>query len=395
MPKRIVRIIRKRITRALHVEIEFSSIHRDLGRGLGRALERTLDSTLDLVPLDSPRRIIRGVRRRARVVLRANLRLSNIQRGLSKTMDRTIDRIDQIDQIPMKTTKGIARIVHRRAIKVLQTDVSLSEIQRGLSRTLVNTLDLMPLDADLLVKQGAARSKQLNRQLAWSLAFVAGAVNAGGFLAVQSYTSHVTGAVSRAADELALGHTSLALAALAIVTFFALGAFCAGLLISLGRRRRFQSHYALSLMLEGGLLLVFGLMGSHLQEMHRFFLPLTVILLSFIMGMHNSVVTTISDAEVRTTHLTGIVTDLGLELSRLFYFNVDDHHRLTRVMGNRDKLKLHGLVLASFFGGGVVGAIGFRHVGFKMTIFLAAFLFLLAWRPVLRELRVRFRLIRG
>jgi uncharacterized membrane protein YoaK (UPF0700 family) len=112
------------------------------------------------------------------------------------------------------------------------------------------------------------------------------------------------------------------------------------------------------------------------------------------MGLQNSLVTTISNAEVRTTHLTGIVTDLGLELSRLFYFNVDEDERTSRILANRDKLKLHGLILASFFGGAVVGALGFKHVGFKMTIFLAAFLFLLAWRPVLRDIRVRFRVIR-
>jgi uncharacterized membrane protein YoaK (UPF0700 family) len=381
MPRRIVRIIRKQVTRAFRIEIEFSRLHHELGRAL--------DNTLDLMPMDSSRKFFRGVHRRARVVMRANLGLPGLQRGLGQAVD------DSIEQIPMDTPRGIARIVRRRATRVLKTEMGLSEIQRGLGRTLDNTMDLMPFDVDLLVKQGTARSKYLNRQLAWSLAFVAGAVNAGGFLAVQSYTSHVTGAVSRMADELALGHKTVALAALAIVVFFALGAFCSGLLISLGRRRRFQSHYALSLMLEAGLLLLFGLMGSRLNQMHTFFLPVTVILLSFIMGMHNSVVTTISNAEVRTTHLTGIVTDLGLELSRLFYFNVSAHERTQRVMANRDKLKLHGLILASFFGGGVAGALGFRHVGFKMTIFLAAFLFLLAWRPVFRDVKIRFRLIQA
>lgn len=380
MPKRIVRIIRKRITRAMQVEIEFSRVQE--------ALDRTLDRTLELVPLDDPSRMFQRVGRRAKVVLKANLDVRRLRHGFTQAVD------EGIEQIPLETPKGIARIMHRRATKFLRTDVSLAELQRGLGRTLDNTLDLMPLDADLLVKRGAGRTKYLNRQLAWSLAFVAGAVNAGGFLAVQSYTSHVTGAVSRMADELALGHKTLAMAAFGILVFFLLGSFCSGLLISLGQRRRFQAHYALSLMLEGGLLLVFGLMGSRLQQVSHLFVPATVALLSFIMGMHNSVVTNISNAEVRTTHLTGVVTDLGLELSRLFYFNVGEDERTGRVMGNWDKLKLHGLILAAFFGGGLAGALGFKHIGFKVTIFLAAFLFLLAWRPVLRDLRVRFRVIR-
>lgn len=330
--------------------------------------------------------------KRSRRVLRAKVDLSKFLRGLGRSLEISLDV--SLDRMPLDTPRGIIRIVRRRARKVLQTELGFPEIQRGLRRTLDNTLNLMPLDSRLLLKHGAARSKHLNRQLAWSMAFIAGAVNAGGFLAVQSYTSHATGNVSRMADELALGHKAVALAALSTVLFFCLGAFSSGLLVSLGRRRRFRSHYALSLMIEAGLLLLFGLMGSRLQQMHRFFLPVTVILLSFIMGMHNSVVTIISNAEVRTTHVTGIVTDLGLELSRLIYFNVDNQRRNKRITANRDKLKLYILILASFFSGGVVGAISFKHVGYKMTVILAAFLFLLAWRPVFRDLKLRFRLIR-
>lgn len=424
MPNRIVRIIRRRITRALQIEIEFSRIQRGLENawdntldlvplkssqrlarrfhrrarvvlkanldlpGLQRSLEQSIGSTLDLVPMAAPQRIAYRASRRARVILKANLSLANMQQGLAQAVD------EGIDQIPLKTPKGIARIIRNRTAEVLKTDVGIAEIQRGLGRILRSTLKAMPMDPGLLVKQGEARSRHLNRQLAWSLAFVAGAVNAGGFLAVQAYTSHVTGSVSRMADEVILGHPALAMAAVGIVTCFFAGAFCAGLLISLGRRHRFQSHYALSLMLEAGLLLAFGFMGAHLHQVHRFFIPATAALLSFVMGMHNSVVTTISNAEVRTTHLTGIVTDMGLEASRLLYFNVEENPRSGPILGNRTKLKLHSLILASFFVGGLVGAVGFKHVGYKMTVPLALFLILLAWRPLLQEVKIRFRLIR-
>jgi len=136
------------------------------------------------------------------------------------------------------------------------------------------------------------------------------------------------------------------------------------------------------------------LMGYRLNELHRLFVPLTVALLSFIMGMHNSVVTTISAAEVRTTHMTGIVTDIGLELGRLLYFNRDRSRKMKEILANRNKLKLHSLILVSFFGGGLVGALSFRHIGFKMTVPLAAFLFFLALRPIMHDLRVRIRLLR-
>jgi len=293
--------------------------------------------------------------------------------------------------------RRLLRLARRKTTRLLQTQVELGDLQRGLEntieKTIDHTLDLMPLDSRLLMRHGN-RSQRLNRQLAWSLAFVAGAVNAGGFLAVQTYTSHVSGAVSRAADELTMGNRVLGLAALSIVACFAAGAFCASLLISFGRRHRFRSHYALSLVIEAALLMVFGFMGYRLQYMQRFLLPVTVVLLAFIMGMHNSVVTTISAAEVRTTHMTGIVTDIGLELGRLFYFNRDRNHKVKVILANRNKLKLHGLILVAFFGGGLVGALSFKHIGFKMTVPLAAFLFFLALRPIMHDLRVRTRLLR-
>jgi len=291
-------------------------------------------------------------------------------------------------------SQTVLRLFKRRVTRLLRGDIDLDHLQKGVERVLDKTLDLVPLDSSLLLAKGATRAKYLNRQLATSLAFVAGAVNAGGYMAVQAYTSHVSGTVSRAADELALGNKALALGAIATVACFCAGATWASIMISYGRRHRFQSYYALSLMMEAVLLMVFGLMGYKLQAVHRLFLPSTIVLLSFIMGMHNSVVTTISSAEVRTTHMTGVVTDLGIELGRALYFDVTRNRRMERVKANWDKLKLHSLILVSFFGGGVAGAIGFKKVGFKVTLFLAAFLAFLAIRPIFYDLRVRWRLLR-
>ena len=55
------------------------------------------------------------------------------------------------------------------------------------------------------------RTARTNLHLGVLLAFVAGALNAGGFLAIGQYTSHMTGIVSAAADNIVLGHFRLAL----------------------------------------------------------------------------------------------------------------------------------------------------------------------------------------
>src|SRR6266849_6498191 len=99
------------------------------------------------------------------------------------------------------------------------------------------------------------RDIRADRHLGYSLAFVAGAVNAGGFLAIGQYTSHMTGIVSSMADHLALGQVMLSLAAFAAWLAFLSGAATTAVLINWARRRQLRSQYALSLLVESALLL--------------------------------------------------------------------------------------------------------------------------------------------
>lgn len=289
-------------------------------------------------------------------------------------------------RIPRYFQMFVARYLRR----LLRGHLSGPQLQAAVDSALAT----LPIQEKLLVREGALRSESLNRQLAWAMAFVAGAVNAGGFLAVSHYTSHMTGVVSSMADELAGGDLVTALAALAMMLSFLGGALVCTLLISFGQRRRMRSRYALTLAFEALLLLVFGFMGNRLQAEIRFTLPSTVMLLCFIMGMHNTVTSIISGSTVRTTHLTGTITDIGIELGRLSYVNVHQRHGRARILADRKRLVLLLLILASFLGGGVVGALGFRHVGFKVTVPLAGFLCFLAARPLLLELRLLMHRLR-
>ncbi|MDR3684281.1 MAG: YoaK family protein [Geothrix sp.] len=286
--------------------------------------------------------------------------------------------------------RAIQLLVTRYLRRLLRHRLDAQQLQSVIESALAT----LPIQEKLLVREGALRSSSLNRQLAWAMAFVAGAVNAGGFLAVGHYTSHMTGTASILADMAALGDLQMSLAALAMMLSFMGGAFLCSTLISFGQRRRMRSRYALTLLLESGLLLLFGLMGARIQTEVRFTLPATVMLLCFIMGMHNAVTSIISGAEVRTTHVTGTVTDIGIELARLTYVN--RHHRVgrVRIMANRQKLTLLLLLLFSFITGGIAGALTFKHIGFKATIPLAIFLCFLAARPVLLELRLLLHRLR-
>jgi uncharacterized membrane protein YoaK (UPF0700 family) len=229
--------------------------------------------------------------------------------------------------------------------------------------------------------------------LGMTLTFVAGAINAGGFLAVGHYTSHMSGILSSMADNLALGGIGLVLLGLAAFLPFVAGAACSAILINWGRRHRLGSRYALPLILEAGLLAVFGILGWLAYPSPRFVAG-AVPLLCFIMGLQNATVTKISGARMRTTHVTGIVTDIGIELGKLFYWN-RSHHIAEKVTADRKKIKLLVLLLTCFFTGGVTGAIGFSHVGFLFCLPFAGLLLLVCAPPLVEDALVHTRMIRN
>jgi len=234
------------------------------------------------------------------------------------------------------------------------------------------------------------RAPSTNKALGLLLAFNAGAVNAGGFLVLHMYTSHMTGFASQLADGLVLGNAKLLLNALGAVLAFLSGAAVCAVLVNWGRQHRLHSVYALPLLLEAALMLPFGLMGAvTLTWATPFAVPLTVLLLSFIMGLQNAVASKTSGGSIRTTHMTGNITDLGMEIGKLLYWNRKsagvstaipavrhDHSRMRRAAG----------LIAMFVLGGVVGALGFKYVGFVCVVPLAALLLALSVPPFMRDL---------
>lgn len=225
-----------------------------------------------------------------------------------------------------------------------------------------------------------------------ALTFIAGAVNAGGFLAVGQYTSHMSGILSSMADHLALGGLTVVALGLSAFVPFVIGAACSAILINWGRRHHLGGRYALPLMLEALLLSAFGALGW-VAHPSPAFVAGAVPLLCFIMGLQNATVTKISGARMRTTHVTGIVTDIGIELGKLVYWN-RSRHIDEIVTADRGKLQLLLLLLASFFIGGITGAVGFSHIGFLFSLPFALLLVLLAGPPLAGDLIDRAKPLR-
>jgi uncharacterized membrane protein YoaK (UPF0700 family) len=164
--------------------------------------------------------------------------------------------------------------------------------------------------------EGPSRTPQKNSALAGYLAFVAGFVNSSGFVLIGSFTSHVTGSVGRLGNDLATNQRAAALFAGFLVLAFFLGALISAGLLEVGSRAGPARGYGWALLTEGALLLGFVLVAGFVPSTDPRALDAQAAILSAAMGMQNALGTRLTGAVVRTTHLTGVVTDLGIEAAR-------------------------------------------------------------------------------
>lgn len=233
---------------------------------------------------------------------------------------------------------------------------------------------------EMLVHVGDDRTVVVDLTLAVWLSAVAGAVNAAGFHAIGFFSANMTGNASALSDHLALGEWPSAAFFLGLIAAFVLGAFVSALLIEIGRRRRMAGIYALSVLLEACLLVVAGLLDVALESTTSG--AVVVIALSFIMGLQNSATTRISNARVRTTHVSGIVTDIGIELAVLLGAARSSDERSVV----KSRLALHAATLTAFVGGGVAGVLTYSVISGVVLLISAAILFAIAI-PELRKAR--------
>ena len=204
--------------------------------------------------------------------------------------------------------------------------------------------------------------------LATILAGIAGAANAGGFFALGHYTSHMTGYVSQLADNLVIMNMAIVGVSTAAISAFIAGAGFSTILINWARRDANRQQYAWPLAVQGLFMVCFAWGGLFTSEIGRLF---SLACLCFIMGMQNATITKISSARIRTTHATGMITDIGIELGRGLLTWI---RPASGVRVDRPKLRILLQLVVAFLLGGIVGAIGYSLIGFFFSLPLAVVL---------------------
>jgi len=219
--------------------------------------------------------------------------------------------------------------------------------------------------------QGKNRTFVHNLRLATLLSLVAGMVNITGVLALNTLTTNVTGHFAFFAEEFMKLNYAAAFTFFIFTIFFLLGSFTSNFLAELVSRKNPNSSHLIPISLEIIVLAAVGIFGapSSLTSLEGKIMAFSML---FAMGIQNSLVTKISQSIVRTTHLTGLFTDLGIELSQLFFYKkAEDVKKL------KASINLRLSIIIFFFIGCFLGGFAYNILGVK-TLFAAAFFLLIA-----------------
>lgn len=219
--------------------------------------------------------------------------------------------------------------------------------------------------------QGKNRTFIHNLRLATLLSFVAGIVNITGVLGVKTLTTNVTGHFAFFAEEVIKHDYAAAITFFIFTLFFLLGSFTSNFLAELVALKKPNLLHVIPVSIEIAILTSVGFFGTQadLASSEGKWIAFSML---FAMGIQNSLVTKISQSTVRTTHLTGLFTDLGIELSQLFFYKKQTERKRLNA-----SISLRLSIISFFFIGCISGGFMYTFLELK-TLFVSAFFLLIA-----------------
>lgn len=217
--------------------------------------------------------------------------------------------------------------------------------------------------------QGKSRTLKHNLRIATILSFVAGIVNVTGFLSFKQLTTNVTGHFALFINDVADFEFWKGTIYFLYIFSFLFGSFSSSFLIEKFRENKQLNVFFLPTIIECLILISIGILGNIIEMVSP---NLIVCLLLFAMGLQNSFVTKISNAIVRTTHLTGLFTDLGIDISQLFFPKLHPHREKLKA-----NIKLRIYIISFFFAGGLIGGLFYSRFNLKLNTLIFGALILL------------------
>lgn len=212
------------------------------------------------------------------------------------------------------------------------------------------------------------------------LALQAGAINAGGVMSCHRYVTHSTGFITHIGMEMAYKNFGFALSLASVPLVYLVGAALSGYMVDARKERGQRPLYryvlgliwlVLCVVFLGGIGDYFGVFGEPLALTRDYVL---LGLLSFASGLQNAVITSASGSVVRTTHLTGLCTDLGIGIARIISNSHLSAERRSLHLSNALRLG----IMTSFCLGAFIGTLAymrFEYAGFIVPLTTASILY--------------------
>lgn len=240
----------------------------------------------------------------------------------------------------------------------------------------------------MLRKFNTSRTLEANMKLGGLTAFAAGMVNVASVMAFFAFTSNVTGHVAILAEEVARGHWHQVSVVFGWLALFFTGSFMSNFMIINTQRTNNYISHSIPLILEMMALLAVGIYGNYYYQETLFETEFLVAFMLFAMGLQNGLTASISNHAVKTTHLTGLFTDLAISLS--LYTKKRYRHRPQVV----ERIKLLSVILLFYFTGGVISGLIYLSIGFSVFYYVCAVLSIVLFYDltVLTKLLIRRRI---
>jgi uncharacterized membrane protein YoaK (UPF0700 family) len=220
----------------------------------------------------------------------------------------------------------------------------------------------------MLRKFSNSRTLEDNIRLGVLTAFSAGMVNIASLLIFFTFTSNVTGHFAVLAAEIVKGNWYQAAVVCSWIFLFFFGCFVSNLIVIHFNQRNAYLAHAIPIVLEIICLITVGIYGQFFYAETLTETELLLSLMLFAMGLQNGLTASISNFAVKTTHLTGITTDLGI----LFSMFTKAEYRNNKEL--RGKAKLLSAICAAYITGAVIAGLTYFSMQFKMFYVVSLFL---------------------
>lgn len=220
----------------------------------------------------------------------------------------------------------------------------------------------------MLSKFSNSRTLKDNIMLGILTAFSAGMVNISSLIIFFSFTSNITGHYAIIAEEITKGNWHQVAVVFAWIFLFFFGAFTSNfIIINMNRKKPYLAH-SLPIFLEMICLIIVGVYGSYFYSEKLLETELLLSLLLFAMGLQNGLTASISNFVVKTTHMTGTMTDLGV------LFSMFTKRKFRAKQELRDKAKLLVSIALFYLLGGIFAGFITMNIQFSVFYFVSGVL---------------------